>query len=386
MEISITGIHERDNMSKPAFDPNQSFASAKPEFDPNAPFTAVGDNQSGMGGSPPLGFVAKQVLGATPMAKAASWATSPSALPIAGAVVGSAIAPGPGTAVGAGVGQIAKRMVDIYHGSPVQSPAQEAIAPMAQAVAGGLPEVSGIMSPGTSTLADKVGQGLAKAGQTMSGVKADILKQATNQGYSTYGAPSIAKAQEVFGAVLGPEGQAAMKQPASEAFDASLGKARSLASEIGTKLENGETVSAIDALKARQATDRIISATPITDKVARKSLYDWRTKFDDVMSDQSGPLKEVSNLYRQAKVKAAILNPTRITKSGEPSAFLPLVLGAGARGAEGIANTLIGTSPMAWGLGATTLGSIPPIAGRAALAAFIDKVTDGKGSQTREVR
>lgn len=348
----------------------------------NEVFSSVhGSSTPEMGGSPPIGYVAKQVLRMTPMAKVADFATSPAALPVAGAVIGSAIAPGIGTAIGAGVGQIGKRMVDIYHGSLVQSPMKEAVAPMAQALGGGLPEVSGIMSPGATTVAQKVGQGLAKAGETLSGVKADILKQAASQGYSTYAAPSMAKAQEVFGAVLGPEGQAAMKQPAAEAFDASLGKARALAADIGTKLENGEPVSAIDALKARQATDRIISATSVTDKAARGALYDWRTKFDNLMTEQSGPLKEVSTLYRQAKVKDAITNLTRINKSGTPSAFLPLVLGAGGRGVEGIANTFVGTSPAMWGLGATTLGSVPPVAGKAALAAFIDKVTTKQNAQ-----
>src|SRR6185369_6293112 len=117
--------------------------------------------------------------------------------------------------------------------------------------------------------------------------------------------------------------------------------------------------SAIEALQARQATDRIISATPVTDKVSRAALYDWRTQFNDALSNQSGKLADASKTYRKAIVKDTILNPTRLNKSGEPSAFLPMLVGHGmiGKGVEGGLGMLTGTSPALWGLGATAGGS-----------------------------
>ena len=149
--------------------------------------------------------------------------------------------------------------------------------------------------------------------------------------------------------------------------------------DVAKQIEGGQPVTAINALKARQATDDIISATSPTDKNKLNALYKWRRQFDDVMTKQSGPLKAASNQYRRAIVKDELLNPTRITKSGRPSAFLPIILGAGGRGAEGILNSLIGTSPLAWGLGATTLGSISPTVAHAVLASVIQKMMEKKG-------
>lgn len=225
----------------------------------------------------------------------------------------------------------------------------------------------------------KVGSGLAQMAETASGVKKDIYEQAAKQGYSTYLKPGMDTAKEKFAQALGPEGQAAIKETAEDAFDAALGKARSIGKQIGGRIERGEPVSAVEALQARQAADRVISATPVTDQKSLQSLYGWRGKFDKVMTDQSGELKDASNMYRQAIVKDKLLNLTRMTKSGKPSAFLPMVIGAGSRGVAGALSLLSATSPAIWGLGATTAGQaskmMTPSLQRAVMTAFIDKVT-----------
>lgn len=209
-----------------------------------------------------------------------------------------------------------------------------------------------------SNVAAKFGKGMARAGETLSGVKKDVLKQAYEKGFSAYGAPSLPKAQQIFGQALGPEGQAAMRQGAAEAFDPALGKAREIATQIGAKIEKGQPVTAIEALKARQATDRVISATPITDKVSRKALYGWRNQFDNELASQSGKLADASRTYRNAIIKDKITNLTRMNKSGEPSAFLPMIVGhsMAGKGLEGGLGMLTGTSPAVWGLGAAAAG------------------------------
>ena len=299
-------------------------------------------------------------------------------LPVAGAVAGGMFGPAV-AAIGAGGGQILSRMADVGYGrvpaSDAMDPKTEAIGPMVQSAAAGIPDVSGVLSAGKRTLGEAVVRGFAKTGQTLSGVKQDVLEQAHRQGVKTYLAPSVSKAQENFGKALGPEGQAAMKTPLDDVFDPALGNARSLAKEAAEKMAKGETLTATEALKARQATDRIISATSQKDKMARNALFDIRKKFDEVMTSQSGSLKKASTDYRKALVKSHILSPTRLNKGGEPSAFLPLVLGAGGRGLAGVASTLTGTSPMMWGLGATVTGSVSPTARRALVAEFVDRIT-----------
>lgn len=349
-------------------------------------------SQQQMGGKPPLGFVVKQVLDLSPMGHPFE------NLPTKGAILGTALGGPLAGAAGAGIGQIASRMVDIWSGNvpagDAMNPVKEAIAPMVQTAVGGIPDASGITSPGERTIGQSIGKGLAKVGQAFSGARADTLEQAAKQGYSTYSAPSLQKAKEVFSSVLGPEGQAAMKQTAAQSFDPALGSARSLATDIGTKLESGESISAIDALKARQATDRVISATPLWDTKARASLFDWRNAFDDVIKTQNGPLKEASTIYRKAVVKDALLKLLPVNKHGEYSRLAPMLasIAGGVGGVSGhstkggiigTAGYLGATSPLAMGLAATTLGSISPQMRQAALASFIDKFTTKDNSNAR---
>ncbi len=311
-------------------------------------------------------------------------------LPEAGTVIGGAFAGPLGSAAGAGLGQIGKRMADLAYGrvdpGEATNPLSEAIAPMAQTAVGGLPDVSGVVKAGTRTLSQAVGKGLAKAGQSFSGAKADMLEQAAKQGYSTYTAPSMKRASEIFSEAIGPEGKAALKTSAAEVYDPALGQARSFAAEMAERVEKGETITAIEALKAKQATDRVISSTPFWDRTKRGDLYDWKTKFDGIMASQNGPLKEASNTYRQAIVKNELTKPLPVNKHGEYSRLAPMLAsvagGVGGVGSQDVKGGALGTlgylgatSPLAMGAVATTIGAINPAVRRAAMAAFIDKIT-----------
>ncbi len=107
--------------------------------------------QQQMGGPVPLGALAKTLYDKTPMGTINNALAEDPAqvLPIAGGVIGSAAGP-LGTAAGAGVGQIARRMVDLGTGrsqpGDAMNPVSEAIAPMAQTAMAGLPEVGGVKS------------------------------------------------------------------------------------------------------------------------------------------------------------------------------------------------------------------------------------------------
>ena len=131
-------------MNKPAFDPNQPFESSKPAFDPNQPFVS-GDQQSAPSGMEPslsnIAQLAPKMLGAVAPMEGEFVRQN---LPVIGASVGSALLPGAGTALGAGTGQIAKRMIGIATGKepPAGTPLQEATGPMLQAAGSGLLELS----------------------------------------------------------------------------------------------------------------------------------------------------------------------------------------------------------------------------------------------------
>jgi len=308
-------------------------------------------------------FAAKQALNLLPQAHPIE------NLPTIGGATGLALAGPAGMAAGTGVGKIAQNMIGIAQGDPnAPTTAMGAALPaMGQAALAGIAQEPKVLNdiPGVpqvsamaSNLFSKFGKGLARATETATGVKAKDITQAAKQGLSTYFDPSMQKAQQVFGEALGPEGAKALKVPVEDVFDSALTNARATAKDIGSKVEAGQAVSSIDALKARQATDRIISSTPVTDKLTRRSLYDWRSKFDDIIANQNGALEDASSQYRKAVIRDKILNLTRLNKSGEPSAFLPML--AGHAMGNGIPNgvaMLAGTSPLVAGLAATAGGS-----------------------------
>lgn len=288
------------------------------------------------------------------------------ALPIVGGMAGMASPIPGGAAAGAMIGEGLRQSFGSAFAP--ETVAKTIPGQMASIAATGILQEPKILNeiPGMSKVGDlasgmlsKMGKGAARFGETLTGVKAKDLTQAAEQGLSTYAAPSLEKASIAFGKAIGKEGEKALEVPASEAFDPALGKAREFAKEIGAKIEKGEPISSIDALKARQATDRIISSTPVTDKLTRRTLYDWRSQFDDIIATQNGPLKDASTDYRKAIVKDKILNLTRLNKSGEPSAFLPMLVGHGmmGKGVEAGLGMLTGTSPLAAGLAATAGGS-----------------------------
>lgn len=155
------------------------------------------------------GEAAKQAWNLTPMAHPVD------NLPMAGAMVGSAIAPGPGTAAGAGAGQIVKRMIEVGQGSPSGTPAQESVMPMVQATVAGLPEVGGV-----KTAIQNTAQNLAAKGV---GLKGAILKRI-----------GLDKAREV--------GQTMLDQGVIKPFsgtEATLDRAKDVSAAAGKEIRGG---------------------------------------------------------------------------------------------------------------------------------------------------
>lgn len=330
-----------------------------------------------MGGSPPLGFVAKQVFNMTQMAHPVR------NLPLLGAMVGSTFGdPGTGAAAGAGAAQIIKDMAGIASGDP-NAPRTAGAAAMSaggQALGAGIMQEPQVLKgiPGVSKVTElasglvaKMGKGAARFGEALTGAKAKDLEQAAKQGLSTYKAPSMEEAQNIFGRALKAEGIAS-KRPLEQIIDPQLSNARDVAITAGKKFEDfmggsGVAPTVEELLRGRQAVDRIYNATPLIDRSTRAELATLRTGFDDMLSTVSGKLGEASKTYRQSIVKSNILNPFRITKQGQMSAVAPMIatlaasagLGSGHKGESGLGalGYLAASSPLIAGLAATSGGS-----------------------------
>lgn len=294
-----------------------------------------------------------------------------SAMPILGGMVG-----GP---IGAAGGEFARQAV----GTALESPDVPktalgafsgvvgqglAMAPKMLTAIPGVSQAGEAIASGAGRLGRSAGKVATKAISAITGLREPDITQGFRQGVSTYLAPGMEKAQEIFKKGLEAAGISG-KTPLKQIVDPQLATARKVAIEIGAKLEKSVSVTAEEALRARQAVDRIISATKLTDRTARADLFELRQSFDDALSGQSGAMERASKLYRKAIVKSNLLTPLKLTKSGTYSAVVP-ILGAlsassglvspetrskGVGGALGLAAL---TSPALYGAGITATGSL----------------------------
>lgn len=155
-------------------------------------------------------------------------------------------------------------------------------------------------------------------------------------------------------------------------------------------LAESNQISAQEALQGRQAVDRIIAGTPQKDKPTLLALGNLRDRFSEALSKLSPDVQKASGDYADAILKRNLTKVMPVNKSGEYSKLAPyLAAAAGSAvgyghhdGMEGVAaggGYLLGTSPLAMGLAATTLGSISPQVRNAALASFVDRVITKSG-------
>lgn len=195
-----------------------------------------------MGGKPPLGFVAKQVMDMTPMAHPVK------NLPLAGAMVGSTFGnPGLGAAAGGGLAKIAQNMAGIYSGDPnvPRTVTDAALSAGGEALGAGIAQEPKVLMgiPGVpqvskmvGNLASKVGTNVSKFAEAMTGAKVKDLQQAAKQGLSTYAAPSMEKAQGIFGQAMEKAGISS-KPPIEHIIDPQLQTARDTALHVGKLID-----------------------------------------------------------------------------------------------------------------------------------------------------
>ena len=272
------------------------------------------------------------------------------ALPIVGGLAGPV-----GAMAGEGVRQSANSRLN----NETMSPKDAALSIGLQGAAAAPINIAKVLAP--------LGKGAAKFAQAATGGKSQDFLQAARQGMSTYMAPSMKKAGQLFEGALSKAG--IKSEPTlSMAVDPQLGVARKVATQAGLAIERGAALSAEKALRARQGVDRIIAATPEKDKVTLKALTNLRGKFSDALANASPEVKAASDVYRKAAVKRTVTSPVRLKKSGEMTATIPIlasILGSGvgattdARTGTGAAlGAMAATSPALWGAGFTGAGSM----------------------------
>lgn len=156
---------------------------------------------------------------------------------------------------------------------------------------------------------------------------------------------------------------------------------------------NAPIMSAEEALKGRQAIDRIIAGTPQKDKPTLFQLGQLRDKFNSVLSNLSPETQTASKTYADAILKRNLTKVMPVNKSGEYSKLAPYLAAAagsavgyghhsGGEGALAGGAYLLGTSPLSMGGIASTVGAVSNTPLRAALVAeLIRRMTQKQGGQ-----
>lgn len=356
------------------------------------------------GGSPPIGYVAKQVLNMMPIAHPVR--NTIAALPAVGGALGGPI----GAATGEFAREAANTVVD-----PSQVP-QTALGRFASTVGAGVAQEPKILNaiPGVpqvsemmGNLASKAEKGIAKTAQVLSGGKAGDFLETVKKGFSTYAAKSKEDAGAAMGRVIdklpGKSATPTMAEHIAGAITPESSAGNKFLVDIGKRIDDGELINARQALKAKQSLDDVIDTVPIWQTKRRAKLFDLKNTFDDVLSNQSGALKKASNDYRGAVLKDNMTKFLPVNKHGDYSRIAPMMasvasaagVGAGTHkaGVEGgifgaltpIA-AMIALSPGSLGAGAATAGAAKqainaigqnPLA-RQALLQILQKLQQGK--------
>lgn len=302
-------------------------------------------------------------------------------LPSAGGVVGGIIGGAGGTVGGLGVGGVPGAIGGAGLGSATgeaarqlfaRSVGEEAPPTSMEALKNiGVEGAYGVAGEAVGPVAGKIakpilkpmGKGAARVIEAVTGMRQPDIISASKRGVRSYFDPSIGKAEKIFESAIKKSG-GKITPTMEQIYDPQLSQARKLAISAGNKLLKNKEVNAGELLRAKQATDRVIAATPLQDRQARKLLFEQRNVFDAALSGKSGELKKASDIYRKSIVRSKLLSPFRLTKSGQLSATAPLIatsigsaVGVGDQAPEkglrtGLA-VLGATSPAVWGAGIT---------------------------------
>lgn len=303
-------------------------------------------------------------------------------LPMAGMIAGTAVAPGIGTAAGAGLGSIIQRMADLAYGqgAPPPTPGQnfspkEAIWPMVNTAMAGIPGTPQGQAVGEkagevlSSLKDKFSKSFSKVSGVLTGKGSVRTARLINDPTvilpeSLGGSKSVEDASSAYGEALANDKTLiplknrkgftrGITKTEFSPFSRGAKEAEKTAQSVWDKWKAGKEINAQEAFDAKRATDKMWPAV-VKERNAEqiRQLSEFKTAMDDVLSSQgAGPFQEASKDYARARLGADFTQILPRTKTGDISTVKTLLLHtlAPGRGIGMLAGGL--TSPLVTGLG-----------------------------------
>lgn len=229
----------------------------------------------------------------------------------------------------------------------------------------GVPQVSEMVGNLATKAASKIGGGAAKAMQAFSGGRAGDFIETAKKGFSTYAGPSKEEAGQMMGEALkklpGESVAPTMAEHIASAITPEASVGNKFLVDIGKRIDKGELIDARQALKAKQSLDDVIDTVPIWQIKRRGKLFDLKRTFDEVLSSQSGELKDASNAYRAGVLRENMTKFLPVNKHGEYSRLVPAL--------TSLASTVgVGAGTHKGGVEGGILGGLAPLAGMVALS------------------
>lgn len=354
-------------------------------------------------------------------------------LPTAGAAIGTAFAPGLGTAIGAGAGEMLRQAGDIAFEQPGRVLAGENFSPRAglnaaaQTAMAGLGEVNGIVkaAPGAKPY---VTRGIEAAGAKLAPVGAAVKKGVSRLSEAFTGVPArqaaklidepgrlasgigqlgsrgkaVGDAEEVLTNKLmnraGPDLPGTFRlTPEMEAAITTNkgGVADDIVTNLLTKSKDPATITTEEAVAGIKAIDRTFpNYTAQNSKIVQK-YADLRSTLSDIVSSADSNVGTAKAAFNDAKVGADYRNVFRQTKAGKVSAvpFLSFLFSPQNWGGEQLAGQALklpAFSPAVWGTGMAVgsagvkaAGAVikSPTARQALISRYITKQNPDQGHQ-----
>lgn len=286
---------------------------------------------------------------------------------VAGGVAGAPLGPlgiAGGGALGLSSGVAAANLADRLLGvkkplSGLPAAAKETVSNLREGAEGEL--MGQIGGKVISALKKPAARFAGNVGRAMSGVKAQSGERLFNDPAAFF-SPSVSKVGQELGAVRNELGMNTAR-PAEEVFQSEASVSRKKAIDMFQKMGEGKATSA-ELLQGIQATDKVIEATPMRQKVQRKDLFEIKNKFSEALRNVAGPERAAARKYSRAALASEFRKVLPVTKQGDVSVMRTFGLGAfgggGAAlgaGSPKVIAALIAQNPFLNGLGITTAGA-----------------------------
>lgn len=301
-----------------------------------------------------------------------------------------------GGALGYAAGRNVANTLDEFSGIRQQRPIIQQFKDTGQDVVDGMTvEALNRVAPGVGRLAkpalNKVGRGIAKVQQGMSGAKWQDLKHAFKKGWGGLAGPNLDEAGRMLDEAEGAMAPISPEDQADILVNASGNIKEGVKTTLTKWLKNPQSVSADEALQAKRAVDSIYPSPNGKNGKQIGMLNDFKAAMDDIVAERYPEVKNALSAYRNAKVNSNLSAPLPVNKNGEYSKAAMLLMGSGSTALTAAMQdptallalgALPAVSPLSMGVVNRTAGSMVnaankfasnPVARRAIIQRFIQK-------------